>query len=168
MGTFYPSPELVDSSTPRSAPLSRCTLLRHSFFVRAVCVDALVRICAGGDQRWSSLPRQLSFSVWKPWSFSSGSLAEMRGAAACAEIVAVDSPQLSTVLVPVLRRYSKSTHPVLTSTQGGGSEPLRRRCGSRPPVPKHRQRTFRNAKGLTGADPWPNVVSRVEGKSFRY
>jgi hypothetical protein len=25
----------------------RCTLLRHSSFVRAVCVDALVRICAG-------------------------------------------------------------------------------------------------------------------------
>ena len=28
--------------------------------VRAVCVNALVRICAGGDQRWSSLPRQLA------------------------------------------------------------------------------------------------------------
>ena len=25
--------------------------------VRAVCVNAPVRICAGGDQRWSSLPR---------------------------------------------------------------------------------------------------------------
>src|SRR5450755_2149033 len=50
VGTFYPSLEPVDSSTPRSAPLSRCTLLRHSSFVRAVCVDALVRICAGGDQ----------------------------------------------------------------------------------------------------------------------
>src|SRR5439155_24839192 len=59
VGTFYPSLEPVDSSTPRSAPLSRCTLLRHSSFVRAVCVDALVRIRAGGDQRWSSLPRQL-------------------------------------------------------------------------------------------------------------
>src|SRR3989449_11517093 len=58
VGTFYPSLEPVDSSTPRSAPLSRCTLLRHSSFVRAVCVDALVRIRAGGDQRWSSLPRQ--------------------------------------------------------------------------------------------------------------
>jgi len=33
------------------------TLLRHSSFVRAVCVDALVRICAGDDPRWSSLPR---------------------------------------------------------------------------------------------------------------
>jgi hypothetical protein len=37
--------------------------------VGAVCVEALVRICAGGDQRWSSLPRQLrgtpvSFCVW--------------------------------------------------------------------------------------------------------
>ena len=28
--------------------------------VGAVCVNALVRICAGGDQRWSSLPRQLA------------------------------------------------------------------------------------------------------------
>jgi methyl-accepting chemotaxis protein len=26
--------------------------------VGAVCVDAHVRFCAGGDQRWSSLPRQ--------------------------------------------------------------------------------------------------------------
>ena len=49
LGPFYPSLKPVDSSTPRSAPLSRCTLLRHSSFVRAVCVDALVRICAGGD-----------------------------------------------------------------------------------------------------------------------
>src|SRR5664279_6658795 len=47
LGTLYPSLEPVDSSTPHSAPLSRCTLLRHSSFVRAVCVDALVRICAG-------------------------------------------------------------------------------------------------------------------------
>src|SRR5439155_8842377 len=31
----------------KSAPLSRCTLLRHSSFVRAVCVNALLRICAG-------------------------------------------------------------------------------------------------------------------------
>ncbi len=50
VGTIYASLEPVDSSTPRSAPLSRCTLLRHSSFVRAVCVNALVRICAGGDQ----------------------------------------------------------------------------------------------------------------------
>src|SRR2546426_8662269 len=48
LGTSHPSLEPVDSSTPSSAPLSRCTLLRHSSFVRAVCVDALVRICAGG------------------------------------------------------------------------------------------------------------------------
>src|ERR1035441_4697550 len=47
LGTLYPSLEPVDSSTPHSAPLSRCTLLRRSSFVRAVCVDALVRICAG-------------------------------------------------------------------------------------------------------------------------
>src|SRR5713226_2814306 len=62
LGTFYPSPEPVDSSTPRSAPLPRRTLLRHSSLVRAVCVDALVRIWAGGDQRWSSLPRQLGLT----------------------------------------------------------------------------------------------------------
>jgi hypothetical protein len=60
LGTSHPTPEPVDSFAPRSALLSRCTLLRHSSFVRAVCVDALVRICAGGDQRWSSLPRQLA------------------------------------------------------------------------------------------------------------
>src|SRR6266849_3938372 len=36
---------------------------RHSSTVRAVCVKAPVRICAGGDQRWSSLPRQLSCKV---------------------------------------------------------------------------------------------------------
>src|SRR6267143_790696 len=65
LGTFYPSPEPVDSSTPSSAPLSRRTLLRHSSFVRAVCVDAPVRICAGGDQGWSSLPQQL-FRVVSP------------------------------------------------------------------------------------------------------
>jgi glycosyltransferase 2 family protein len=45
LGTLYPSLEPVDSSTTRSAPLSRCALLRHPSFVRAVCVDALVRIC---------------------------------------------------------------------------------------------------------------------------
>ena len=50
LGTSYPSLELVDSSAPRSAPLSRCGLLRYSSFVRAVCVNALVRICAGGAQ----------------------------------------------------------------------------------------------------------------------
>src|SRR5713226_8588963 len=65
LGTFYPSPETVDSPTPSSAPLSRCTLLRHPSFVRAVCVDALVRICAGGDPQWSSLPRQ-SFRARSP------------------------------------------------------------------------------------------------------
>jgi hypothetical protein len=40
---------------------------RYSSIVRAVCVNAPVRICAAGDQRWSSLPRQfsrLSRSTW--------------------------------------------------------------------------------------------------------
>ena len=35
----------------REANRSLGFALRHSFFRRAVCVDALVRICAGGDQR---------------------------------------------------------------------------------------------------------------------
>jgi hypothetical protein len=43
--------------------MARCaassTFRRHSSTVRAVCVKAPVRICAGGDQRWSSLPRQV-------------------------------------------------------------------------------------------------------------
>ena len=34
------------------------SLCRYPSSVRAVCVNALVRICAGGDQRWSFLPRQ--------------------------------------------------------------------------------------------------------------
>src|SRR6185436_3565913 len=59
LGTIYPSLEPMDSTTPGSASISCCTLLLHSSFVRAVCVDALVRIYAGGDQRWSSLPQQL-------------------------------------------------------------------------------------------------------------
>ncbi len=42
--------------------------------------------------------------------FQLGSLADMREAAARAEIVAADVPQLSTVLVSILRRYSKNTH----------------------------------------------------------
>ena len=50
----------VDSTTSCSASLSRQTLRRHSSSVRAVCVNAHVRICAGGGQRWSSLPRQLN------------------------------------------------------------------------------------------------------------
>ena len=49
----------VDTAPESPAPLSSSSLLRHSSFIRAVCVNALVRICAGGDQRWSSLLRQL-------------------------------------------------------------------------------------------------------------
>lgn len=45
----YPSLEPGDSSTPRSAPLPRGALVRHSSFVRAACVAAHVRICAGGS-----------------------------------------------------------------------------------------------------------------------
>src|ERR1035438_2744855 len=64
MGAFVPHLVPVDSPTPCSASLSSCPLRRHSSSVRAVCVNALARICAGGDQRWSSLPRQLSESHW--------------------------------------------------------------------------------------------------------
>src|SRR5437879_2011800 len=45
--------------------IARCAaskLCRYSSLVRAVCVNAPVRICAGGDQRWSSLPRQCALS----------------------------------------------------------------------------------------------------------
>ena len=41
----------------REASLVAGSLSRHSSFRRAVCVDAHVRICAGGAQRWASLPR---------------------------------------------------------------------------------------------------------------
>src|SRR6266852_7191058 len=47
----------LDSSTPRFASLSSGTLCRHTSKVGAVCIKVLVRFCAGGDQRWSSLPR---------------------------------------------------------------------------------------------------------------
>ena len=40
-------------------PYPMAHLRRYASMVRAVCVNAHVRICAGGDQRWSSLPRQL-------------------------------------------------------------------------------------------------------------
>jgi hypothetical protein len=48
----------LDSFPTSSAPLSSSSLRRHASKIRAVCVNALVRICAGGGQRWSSLPRQ--------------------------------------------------------------------------------------------------------------
>src|SRR5258708_18156309 len=60
MESSHPFLELVASPPPHAASLSLCPFCRHSSTIRAVCVDALVRICAGGDQRWSSLPRQLS------------------------------------------------------------------------------------------------------------
>src|SRR5665213_1579372 len=62
LGASVPHLVPVYSSTPRFASLSPCSLRRHSSSVRAVCVNALARICAGGDQRWSSLPRQFAGS----------------------------------------------------------------------------------------------------------
>src|SRR6202035_1818463 len=47
----------VDTTSEGPAPTPSGPLLRHPSFIRAVCVNALVRICAGGDQRWSSLLR---------------------------------------------------------------------------------------------------------------
>src|ERR1700692_3504265 len=38
---------------------AKCPLRRYPSTIRAVCVNPPVRICAGGDQRWSSLPRHL-------------------------------------------------------------------------------------------------------------
>jgi hypothetical protein len=52
-----PDLQAVDSSPTRFASLSCSPLPRHSSKVGAVCVEAPVRICAGGDRRWSSLPR---------------------------------------------------------------------------------------------------------------
>jgi hypothetical protein len=67
MGTSFRIARPVDSPAPSSASLSRQTLRRSpSCSVRAVCVNALVRICAGGGQRWSSLPRQLpKTAMWE-------------------------------------------------------------------------------------------------------
>src|ERR1035438_6934834 len=48
VGATHPSLGKVDSTAPNPTPISRGALLRHSSFVRAVCVDALARICAGG------------------------------------------------------------------------------------------------------------------------
>jgi hypothetical protein len=59
LGTFVPHLVPMDSPTPCSASLSSCPLRRHPSSVRAVCVNALARICAGGDQQLSSLPRHL-------------------------------------------------------------------------------------------------------------
>ncbi len=65
MGSSHRIAGPVDSPAPSSASLSRQTLRRSpSSSVRAVCVNAHVRICAAGDQRWSSLPRQLLFRAF--------------------------------------------------------------------------------------------------------
>ena len=48
----------LDSSTSCRASISDRTVPRHSSKVGAVCVDAHVRICAGGDQQGSSLPQR--------------------------------------------------------------------------------------------------------------
>jgi len=52
---LLPSLDQVDS-----APTHFTLALPLFILVRAVCVNALVRICAVGDQRWSSLPRTQS------------------------------------------------------------------------------------------------------------
>ena len=59
LGPSQPTAQPVDSAPSCPASLSGQALRRHSSSVRAVCVSAHVRICAGGDQQWSSLPRQL-------------------------------------------------------------------------------------------------------------
>jgi hypothetical protein len=45
-----PAARPLKSDPPSSASLSGSTLRRQTSKVRAVCVNALVRICAGGDQ----------------------------------------------------------------------------------------------------------------------
>ena len=52
---WIPAPRVL-----HSYPIARRSLPRHSSKVGAVCVEAPVRFCAGGDQRWSSLPRHVS------------------------------------------------------------------------------------------------------------
>jgi RNA-directed DNA polymerase len=51
VGSGRPCLPAADSSSPRSASLSYSSLPRYSSKVGAVCVEALVRICAGRDQR---------------------------------------------------------------------------------------------------------------------
>jgi hypothetical protein len=48
LGSAYPDLDPMDSSTPRLASLSRRSLQRHPSSIRAVCVNAHVRIRAGG------------------------------------------------------------------------------------------------------------------------
>jgi hypothetical protein len=55
--SFSTAPVLNAGEIYRS--IFRSSPTRHSSKVGAVCVKAPVRFCAGGDQRWSSLPRQL-------------------------------------------------------------------------------------------------------------
>src|SRR2546427_11659569 len=55
----------MDSGTSCPASLSDATLLRESSEVGAVCVNAHVRICAGGGRRRRSLPRRRRELVWK-------------------------------------------------------------------------------------------------------
>src|SRR5262245_11357363 len=57
MGSPPSSLEPMDSPTPCSASLPRCAFCRYASKVRAVCVNALVRICAGGVEQSASLPR---------------------------------------------------------------------------------------------------------------
>src|SRR5215831_6497217 len=51
LGSAHSNLRSLASSPTRSASLSRRTFSRHSSKVGAVCVEALVRICAGGGQR---------------------------------------------------------------------------------------------------------------------
>src|SRR6202171_19696 len=80
-----PDLQAVDSSPTCFAPLSYSPLSRHSSKVGAVCVEAPVRICAGGDQRWSSLPRPLATAVYlsASWPNPNAVLRPRRGAASC-------------------------------------------------------------------------------------
>jgi hypothetical protein len=51
VGEVYSGLREVDTTTPRSAPLSPRPLLRHPSFIRAVCVDAPYGSAPGGAQR---------------------------------------------------------------------------------------------------------------------
>ena len=94
----------LDPFPSGSASLSPSSLCREASEVGAVCVNAPVRIRAGGDQRWSSLPRH-----WLPETDTTSILSKSRF-----QVTGFPAPDCR---LPVVRREKKTAI-------GGGS-----RCG---------------------------------------
>jgi hypothetical protein len=85
-----------ETHVPGIARCATSSIRRHPSLVRAVCVNALVRICAGGDQRWSSLPRQLlGPEVWF-WEVSPDRRASSDRPICWRELVRDRSPRIGT------------------------------------------------------------------------